>query len=194
MSKALTALASNAKKESIRMDVAKHLQALYSPPTQNKSLVVNKSKNHINPYFDVWAWANQNIEWAGPEPGTAKIKISHAILPVLYHHFGCVCPSYEALSLMLQVSKGRRIIDMGSGNGYWTYVLRRFEQGKKKLEVIPVDSGMSEWRTIWVPDTVEADGVKWLKQNNGAKDDVLLLVYPNTGEDFTSKMITAYGV
>ena len=81
---------------------------------------------------------------------------------------------------------------MGSGNGYWTYMLRRLEQGKKKLEVIPVDSGMSEWRTMWVPDTVEADGVKWLKQNNGGKDDVLLLVYPNTGEDFTSKMIKAY--
>ena len=72
-------------------------------------------------------------------------------------------------------------------------MLRRFEQGKKKLEVIPVDSGMSEWRTMWVPDTVEADGVKWLKQNNGGKGDVLLLVYPNTGEDFTSKMIKAYG-
>ena len=174
------------------MDVAKHLQALYSPPAPETKLVVNKSKKHINPYFDVWTWTNQNIHWAGPESGTAKIKISHALLPVLYHHFGCVCPSYEALSLISQVSKGRRVIDLGSGNGYWTYMLRRFEQGKKKLDVLPVDNGMSEWRTIWVPDTVEADGAKWLKQNNGAKDDVLLLVYPNTGEEFTSKMIKAY--
>lgn len=175
------------------MDVAKHLQSLYFPPSQETGLVVNKSKNHRNPYFDVWAWANQNIKWAGPESRTAKIRISHAILPVLYHHFGCVCPSYESLSLISQISKGRRIVDMGSGNGYWTYMLRHFESGKKKLDVVPVDSGMSEWRTMWVPDTVEADGVKWLKQNSGGKDDVLLLVYPNTGEEFTSKMVKAYG-
>ena len=83
-------------------------------------------------------------------------------------------------------------MDMGSGNGYWTYMLRRQEQGKKKLNVIPVDSGMSEWRTMWVPDTAEMDGVKWLYQHAGAKDDVLLLVYPNTGEEFTSKTIKAY--
>ena len=81
---------------------------------------------------------------------------------------------------------------MGSGNGYWTYMLRRLEQGEKKLQVSPVDNGLSEWRTMWVADTVEMDGMKWLNQHQGAKDAMLLLVYPNTGEDFTSKMIKAY--
>lgn len=193
-SRALTALASNAKKESIRSEVAKHLQSLYTPPSSGRNLVVNKNKNHVNPYLDIWAWSNQNLEWAGPEPGTIRIKQSHAILPVLYHHFGCVCPSYEALSLILQLAKGRTIIDMGSGNGYWTYMLRRQEQGKNKSTMIPVDSGLSEWRTMWVGDTVQLDGVKWLNQHEGAKDDVLLLVYPNTGEEFTSKMIKAYSM
>lgn len=190
--KALTALGSNAKKDSIRKDVATHLLSLYQPPATTSNLVVNKSKTHINPYFDIWAWSNQNIEWAGPEARTAKIKHSHAILPVLYHHFGCACPSYEALSLISQLAKGRTIVDMGSGNGYWTYMLRRQEQGKKTLTVVPVDSGLSEWRTMWVDDTTEADGVKWLKQHDGAMEAVLLLVYPNTGEEFTSKMIKAY--
>ena len=83
---------------------------------------------------------------------------------------------------------------MGSGNGYWTYMLRRLEQGKKKLQVSPVDNGLSEWRTMWVADTVEMDGMKWLNQHQGAKDATLLLVYPNTGEDFTSKMIKAYSM
>lgn len=174
------------------MDVARHLQSLYAPPSPETKLVVNRNKDHVNPYLDVWAWSNQNIEWAGPEANTVKIKQSHAILPVLYHHFGCVCPSYEALSLISQLSRGRTIVDMGSGNGYWTYMLRRMAQGKKKLEVIAIDSGLSEWRTMWVGDTVEADGVKWLYQHQGARDMVLLLVYPNTGEDFTSKMIKAY--
>ena len=174
------------------MDVAKHLQSLYSPPSSDRKLIVNKDKSHINPYFDVWAWSNQNVEWAGPEPGTVRIKQSHAILPILYHHFGCVCPSYEALSLISQLSRARTIVDLGSGNGYWTYMLRRQEQGKKKLNIIPVDNGMSEWRTMWIPDTVEMEGAKWLNQHSGAKDAMLLLVYPNTGEDFTSKMIKAY--
>jgi hypothetical protein len=174
------------------MDVAKHLQSLYTPPAPESKLAVNKNKSHVNPYFDIWAWANQNIEWAGPEPGTVRIKQSHAILPVLYHHFGCVCPSYEALALISQLSRGREIVDMGSGNGYWTYMLRRLEQGKKALHVTPVDNGLSEWRTMWIADTVELDGVKWLHQHSGAKDALLLLVYPNTGEEFTSKMIKAY--
>ncbi|KAK5175394.1 uncharacterized protein LTR77_000533 [Saxophila tyrrhenica] len=191
-SKALNALASNAKKESIRADVAKHLQAFYEPPSVDRGLAVNKNKNHVNPYFDVWAWTNQNIEWAGPEAGTARVRHSHAILPILYHHFGCVCPSYEGLALISQLAKGRTIVDLGSGNGYWTYMLRRQEQGKRKLNVVPVDNGMSEWRTVWIDDTVEMDGTKWLKQQQGAPDTLLLLVYPNTGDDFTGKMIKAY--
>ncbi len=191
-SKALNSLAAGAKKESIRSDVAKHLEALYQPPPADRGLVVNKNKGHVNPYFDVWAWTNQNLHWEGPEEGTVRVKHSHAILPILYHHFGCVCPSYEALTLISQLAKGRTIVDLGSGNGYWTYMLRRQEQGKKKLTVSPVDNGLSEWRTIWVDDTLEMDGVKWLKQQQGAPDAVLLLVYPNTGDDFTSKMIKAY--
>ena len=71
-------------------------------------------------------------------------------------------------------------------------MLRRQEQGKKKLNVVPVDTGLSEWRTMWVGDTVEMEGAKWLNQHEGAKDALLLLVYPNTSEEFTSKMAKAY--
>ncbi|GAB1731897.1 hypothetical protein NU195Hw_g9269t1 [Hortaea werneckii] len=194
-SKALTALGSNAKKDSIRADIAKHLQANYHPPSPESKLVVNKTKNHVNPYFDLWAWTNQNLEWAGPEERTAFVRQSHAILPVLYHHFGCVCPSYESLELIRQAAKGRKVVDMGSGNGYWTYMLRRMEPGskkEKKLDVIPIDNGMSEWRTMWVGGTVEADGVEWLKKNDGAKDSVLLMVYPTVGGEFTKRMVDAY--
>ncbi|KAK5135657.1 hypothetical protein LTR08_004958 [Meristemomyces frigidus] len=193
--KALKGLASNAKKDSIRSDVAKHLQSLYHPPSPGSKLVVNKTKTHVNPYFDLWAWTNQNLEWAGPEERTVNVKTSHATLPVIYHHFGCVCPSYESLELIRQVSKGRVVLDLGSGNGYWTYMLRRMEPGSKKetkLEVVPIDNGMSEWRTIWVGDTVQADGVQWLQENDGGKAAVLLLVYPTVGNEFTSKMIRAY--
>lgn len=151
-----------------------------------------KNKAHVNPYLDVWAWSNQNLEWMGPEANTIKIKMSHPTLPILYHHFGCVCPSFESLEIIRLVAKGRPIIDVGSGNGYWTYMLRRMKDGKKNLEVTPIDNGISEWRTMWVGDTVEIDGVKWLQQHADGKDHVLLLVYPQVGLEFTSKTIKAY--
>ena len=177
------------------MDVAKHLQSLYYPASSESKLLVNKSKTHVNPYFDLWAWTNQNLEWAGPEERTVNVKNSHATLPVIYHHFGCICPSYESLELIRQVSKGRTVLDLGSGNGYWSYMLRRMEPAskkEKKLEVVPIDNGMSEWRTLWVGDTVQADGVQYLQEHDGGKNAVLLLVYPTVGNEFTSKMIKAY--
>jgi len=172
--------------------VAKHIQRLYQPPAPEKKIVVPKNKSHVNPYFDLMAWSNQNLEWAGPEEQTIKIKQSHPTLPVIYHHFGCVCPSFESLEIVRLVAKGRSIIDLGSGNGYWTYMLRRMKDGKKNLEVIPIDNGISEWRTMWVGDTAEVDGVKWLKQHDGGKSEVLLLVYPQVGLDFTTNTIRAY--
>jgi len=188
--KALKALSANAKKDTIRAAVAQHLQSLYQPPSE---ITVPKNKSHVNPYFDILAWSNQSLEWAGPESTTHKIKISHALLPVLYHHFSCVCPSFEALEIVRLVAKGRGIVDVGSGNGYWTYMLRRVKDGKKKnLEVVPVDNGLSDWRTLWVADTVEMDGAEWLKRHEGGRGHVLLLVYPQVSHDFTAKTIKAY--
>ena len=188
--KALKALQSNAKKSTTRAAVAQHLLALYQPPAE---ITVPKNKSHVNHYFDVLAWSNQALEWAGPEATTHKIRISHALLPVLYHHFSCVCPSFEALEVVRVVAKGRGVVDVGSGNGYWTYMLRRMKDGKKKgLEVVPVDNGLSDWRTLWVPDTVEMDGAEWLRRHEGGKGFVLLLVYPQVSHDFTAKTIKAY--
>lgn len=72
-------------------------------------------------------------------------------------------------------------------------MLRGFETNPKKaLKVTAIDNGLSEWRTMWIGDTIEADGYKWLQQNQGGNDGVLLLVYPMVGEDFTRKMMKAY--
>ena len=49
--------------------------------------------------------------------------------------------------------KKREVIEIGSGNGYWTYMLRR--QG---VEVKAVDNLQSEYRTLWISDTVIKDG------------------------------------
>jgi len=74
-------------------------------------------------------------------------------------------------------------------------MLRQFKMpgtAKTGVDVVPVDSGLSEWRTMWVGDTVVADGIKWLAQREGGKELVLLLVYPQVGADFTANVLRAY--
>lgn len=92
------------------------------------------------------------------------------------HHFGCATPSHEALELIRLAAAGRPVTDIGSGNGYWTFMLRRYG-----LEVRPVDNMQSEWRVNWVDDTEVAEGTRWLARNSGGKDLVMLLVYPVVG-------------
>lgn len=192
-SKALTALASNAKKGSIRSSVATHLNEHRLLPS---TLTIPKLKTaHVNPYLDFWQWSCHNLEWAGPEPDTANVRQSHHILPIFYHHFGCLCPSFEALEAIRLLGKGRPVLDIGSGNGYWTYMLRRMN-----ITVYAIDNGDSIWRTMWIGDTIKADGAKYLTQSsytsqgggNGGKDAVLLLVYPQVTTAFTTAVLKAY--
>lgn len=122
---------------------------------------------------------------------------SHHVLPIFMHHFGCVVPSYESLEMLRLVANGRPIADVGSGNGYWSFMLRQH-----KANVVAVDNAQSEWRVNWISDTVIADGVKWLarKENAGGKDIVLLMVYPIVGGGvaggveggFTRNLLAAY--
>ena len=155
------------------------------------TMTIPRSKNHINPYYDFWKWSCSTLEWCGPEPNTADaVKMSHHILPVFMHHFGCVVPSYEALEVVRQVARGREVVDLGSGNGYWTYMLRR--HGGVVGGVRAVDNLQSSWRTMWVGDTVVKDGDKYLRAERGGVDALLLLVYPVVGADFTRTVIEAY--
>jgi len=106
------------------------------------------------------------------------------------HHFGCVVPSFEAISIIKQLSStnAQNIIDMGSGNGYWSYILRR-----AGMTVSAVDNGESVYRTMWIGDTILTDGIKYVKDTcKGAKDQILLLVYPIVGSGFTDKVLKAY--
>lgn len=130
------------------------------------------------------------------------------MLPVFYHHFGCVCPTYDAISLITQLSrppskmKGEKameppVLDIGSGNGYWTLMLRR-----AGLTVYPVDNAVSVWRTMWIPDTLPYDGIELLTAKTmpkplqdvrrGGEGAILLLVYPQVSNNFTAKVIDAY--
>lgn len=89
------------------------------------------------------------------------------------------------------------VVDVGSGNGYWTFMLRQHG-----VKVQPVDNAQSEWRVNWVGDTILSDAVKYLSssQNNGGEDMVLLMVYPVVGGSltgtveggFTRRLMDAY--
>ena len=176
--------------------IAAHLNNLYSPST---TISIPKLKSPPpNPYLDFWTWSCHALSWAGPDPATAETKISHAVLPVLYHHFGCVMPTWDALVTIRALARGRTVLDIGSGNAYWTYMLRRAAVpglSGAGATVVPVDSGHSEWRTVWVGDTVVADAVQFLANRGdggGAPQDLLLLVYPQVGADFTANVLRAY--
>ncbi|KAH7358215.1 hypothetical protein B0T11DRAFT_283982 [Plectosphaerella cucumerina] len=178
-SSALKGFAANAKKSSIRASVASHLTTKrFLHPSLPPSFTIprcKKSPPSSNPYFDFWAWSARNLEWCGPSPASRALT-SHHVLPILMHHFGCATPSHEALELLRLVAAGRPVVDIGSGNGYWTFMLRRYG-----LEVRPVDNMQSEWRVNWVDDTEVAEGTKWLARHDGGKDHVMLLVYPVVG-------------
>ena len=105
----------------------------------------------------------------------------------MMHHFSCLTPSYEGLEVIKQVAHGRDVYDIGSGNGYWTYMLRRLG-----VDVWAIDNAESEWRTMWIGDTIMTDGVNFLREKDGGKDAVCLMVYPVVGGEFTKKIIEAY--
>lgn len=96
-------------------------------------------------------------------------------------------PSYESLEAIRQSARKRVVVEIGSGNGYWTYMLRRMG-----VSVLAVDNLQSEYRTLWVHDTLVEDGGKYLKNERGRKDAVLLLVYPIVSSDFTTEVLDTY--
>ncbi|KAI1343425.1 hypothetical protein F5Y15DRAFT_370023 [Xylariaceae sp. FL0016] len=218
---ALNSFLANAKKGSLRASIASHLQAkrfIHSSPAHAALDKIKLPKSRSpppNPYLTYLSWAARALEWAGPCPASAVPYTSHPVLAILYHHFGCVCPSYEALEILRLVADGREILDLGSGNGYWTYMLRAHiaaanpppsskskpKNNKPVSTVTPIDNAQSLWRTTYVSDTLPLDGESYLHSQSGCPSSVLLLVYPIVGGahsgdaqpgDFTRRMLAAY--
>ena len=167
--------------------MAAYLQDHRYLPASSAPEVPKLKIHHVNPYLDFWAWSCQHLLWAGPTAETVNIHQSHPILPIFYHHFGCVCPSYESLALIKHAARGRDVIEVGSGNGYWALMLRRIG-----LVVHAVDNGESEWRTMWIGDTVVTDGVQYLQHRQGGVRTLLLMVYPVTRNEYTASVLKAY--
>jgi hypothetical protein len=203
MPKALNGFKANSKANTLRSQVSKHLDNRFLNTTSGL-LPSKKVRNHKNPYYAFWTYSCQELEWAGPIPSTTHTRISHHILPIFYHHFGCVVPSYAALHVITKLAQPNKpskepvlpILDIGSGNGYWTYMLRNFPitdiSGAKELDVRPIDNLLSEYRLTWVSDTIKSDGQAYIKEHDNGKGCVLLLVYPQATGNFTGPILKAF--
>lgn len=201
--KALNSFKSNAKANTLRSQISKHLDSRYLNTT-NGLLPSKKSRTHVNPYYSLWTYSCHELDWAGPIPSTSFTRISHHILPIFYHHFGCVVPSYAALHAIAKLAQPAKpskepvvpVLDVGSGNGYWTYMLRNFPiadiSGAKELDVRPIDNQLSEYRVSWVRDTIKSDGQAYLKQHDKGRGSILLLVYPQATGNFTGPIMQAF--
>ncbi|OTA54673.1 hypothetical protein K449DRAFT_409382 [Hypoxylon sp. EC38] len=213
---ALKTFLSNAKKGSVRAEIASYLLSKrYLHPSLSTTLTIpkhsKKASNKLppNPYLTFLSWSARNLEWAGPSPSSSLAgNRAHHVLPILMHHFGCACPTHEALSILRILAAGREVLDMGSGGGFWTFMLRLYG-----VRVSAVDNAQSAWRVTWVSDTIIADGVEYLRKRGKRKQShknansdldpeeaVLLLVYPIVGGalaggtegGFTRAMLDAY--
>ncbi len=61
------------------------------------------------------------------------------------HHFGCAVSSYEALEILRIFTAGRTVADVGSGGGYWSFMLSAYG-----VPVVAIGSGQSSWRVSWL--------------------------------------------
>ncbi|KAL5388081.1 hypothetical protein PMIN06_011480 [Paraphaeosphaeria minitans] len=199
--KALNAFKACSGPNTIRAHISNHLQDRFHNISTGL-IPAKKTRTHTNPYFSLWTYSCDELEWAGPWPNTAHTKIAHHILPVFYHHFGCIVPTYAALHVIAKLAQPakpsredvRPVLDIGSGNGYWSFMLRNFPlvENMKTLDVRPIDNGLSEYRFSWVGDTIREDGVAYLKNNDGGKGCVLLLVYPQATGNFTGPVLKTF--
>lgn len=183
--KLTTSFVMNAKKASPRDFSARYLQSRRLVPPSFKA---TKLKTHLNPYLDLWALCCRQLGFLGPlnissyeDPRAAKQ--SHPILPIFMHHFGCAIPSLEALQLIKYVARDGSVLDVGCGNAYWTWLLRR-----QHVRVVPIDDCSSTWRTIFADDIIKSDAIKFLNGRD-TKHEILLLVYPITGANHLTKRI-----
>ncbi|KAF2472663.1 uncharacterized protein BDR25DRAFT_283159 [Lindgomyces ingoldianus] len=205
---ALRGFRSNAKKDTLSRSIADHLASRFHNATTGL-LPSNKKRLHDNPYLTFWVYSCQELEWAGPWPNSLYTKASHHILPIFYHHFGCAVPTFSALWVIAKLAQPSKpskepvkpILDIGSGNGYWTYLLRKLplDSSMKELEVYPIDNGTSEYRVMWIPDTIPMSGIKFLNTYHyegltidSGKNCILLLVYPQATGDFTSGILKKF--
>ncbi len=118
---------------------------------------------------------------AGEGDGIRALLASPALMEVRQlaaRLFSWAVPSEEALSVIIDQSGGR-IVEVGSGSGYWAKLLKA-----RGADVVAVDDGVEygvEGAT-WFPSTVIEEGSAYLRQNGGCGDRALFLCWPRAAD------------
>jgi hypothetical protein len=198
----LAGFKANSRVASFQGSVSYHLSSNFFNKTQGLIPKRDLKRQHTNPYLDMWTHVCHEIEWAGPIPTTVREKKAHHVMVIFYHHFGCIVPTYAALSVIAKLAQPAKpskepvkpILDLGSGCGYWTFMLRNLplDPQMKALDVRAIDNAASEYRTMWIDDTHNENALTYLSWNRNGKGCVLLLVYPPAMGNFTSSVLKAF--
>jgi len=128
---------------------------------------------------EVWEpWARK-IGYAGQEDNLRALHMSQGVLfqrQQAVARYSWAVPSEEALSMIIAHSGGR-VVEVGSGTGYWANLL-----DKRGADVVAVDSG-KENKPSWFPATIVFDGSAYLHFYKGCPDRALFLCWPRHGDD-----------
>lgn len=137
-------------------------------------------------------WAHM-VGYEGPDDDTAleldmslrASSNSHGLpdLQQSIESYSWVIPSHEALSSCVRLAKTGKIIEIGSGSGYWTSLLRGYG-----ADVIAVDPHPASRHFIW--DTIRRKGEEYLTDQGGCPDRALFMCWPRGS--FGDKVLQAY--
>jgi hypothetical protein len=142
----------------------------------------------LNPYFDIWKEFNQM--YVNPGPMTSMRSgppvTTTSGLNYLVGLFAWSVPSCGALHLIKAYANS--VIDMGSGGGYWSLMLRQIG-----VQVTAVDPLPEPLLYSWIDDTKKQDGFDYLSAVSGNKETpALLLNYPYGHNSDVYKWINEY--
>lgn len=134
-----------------------------------------------NEYFKEWYTLHE-----GWNPHKFVLDVYLAILKdrelyynrsILVHKFSWAVPSAAALDEIKTFCKGRRVIEIGAGTGYWASLLQARGQ-----TVVPVDS-CKEPVDCQYTQVTKADGSQFLRAHD-TSEDVLMCCWPRSMEDW----------
>ena len=144
---------------------------------------MTKPKNHLNKLLhSKWEpWARRS-KYQGEHD--VHVLLDRRENP-LYDRFVCVqkygfaIPNEVALKKLADYGP---IIEIGSGKGYWAYLLKA-----RGVDIITVDD-RPHGSDDWCQDTIQQDGAEYLDEHDGCPDRTLFLCWP----DVDDSVIRAY--
>lgn len=141
----------------------------------------NTENKLLHDHWEPWA---RSVKFCGEEDWMAisrgKKDASRKRQQMIFR-YGYAIPNETSLDVIAQFGQ---VLEVGSGSGYWAYLLR-----KKSVEVIALDNRVScdSMEHDWFPDTVKTDVTQYLQDHDGCPDRALFMCWPNYDGDLVLK-------